>query len=520
MIITFKASTKIEDMEAVEPFINLSVDFPSKPLIDTWLNNNEMDQQYKPVVLDCYFNVCAWLREYLNCLCDDSFNVKDTILLERLEQLYSSDLVLSKLLRLVPSSYQPPCHHYDESKFQGTNPMVKSSSKTKSNKSNSTTKLNKTSLTQSATQAEDVNGERLVVAPSESWRMVQRELSIGVFHRFLQMEVSLNGNYEDKLSLKAATYIHVHLNTVLSYKFNMLKIGLANTNKIGRNWVDVISLNAIGKLVLEMVPQSFNHLKLAADQLESNRETGAGQLVFSIISWLKVVFAWVMDSDDGMEFHSQFIGEIKRAFDKPLLFFSSLTNYLSNSVDLKCLMEIIRRLAAEFIEDDRSSQNELLYDTTWKLLKHPWLKTSQPALLECIKSLLSFAPSKLDTIEKLYDCGIKPVIDSRAAKDTPETLSISKGNVAAVYKMLFNELLRIARRNCTVTKMKKKQRFLKKWNEIGHMASKLTRALFKSTPKMMGQGMLTGRVIIELYVKNTIGVLIEASTEDQESYGC
>jgi len=113
---------------------------------------------------------------------------------------------------------------------------------------------------------------------------------------------------------------------------------------------------------------------------------------------------------------------------------------------------------------------------------------------------------------------IKPTImgDSKATH-----LSITKGNAPSVYKVLFNELLKLTRRNCTVSALKHQNRFLSKWCEIATIASKMTRGMSGSAgvnPKMMGQAMLTGRLIIELYVKHAINLLGNGASQEQESY--
>ena len=191
----------------------------------------------------------------------------------------------------------------------------------------------------------------------------------------------------------------------LSYKFNTLRIGLPQTYKIGRNWTEVISTGSVATMMLEILDNSFSHLKQAVSNLDKMAEST--QLIFSIISWLKVFLVWVTDTDEGKEYKSEFYEKVTAAFEKPVEFFSNLTKYLTNGTDLKCLMETIRRLSAE-LGSDRHSQNEILYKITWNLLDHSWLKSNQAALLECFKSLLSFSDNKLETIENIFDDGIKP----------------------------------------------------------------------------------------------------------------
>ena len=104
--------------------------FRTLPLVDTWIKSGSIKkEEYKTVVTDCYFNLCAWLREYLNCFCRVQA-LSDGVLLERVEQLCSSEIALARMVNLVPSSHRPPIHHYEDSTFQLGNPLLKLQSAT------------------------------------------------------------------------------------------------------------------------------------------------------------------------------------------------------------------------------------------------------------------------------------------------------------------------------------------------------------------------------------------------------
>jgi hypothetical protein len=120
------ACQKIEDFQTIEPYIGIMVDFPSQVLVDTWLNNDSINPEHAEIILDSFFNITAWLREYLNFFCEDS-NGKSSILLERLAQLTAAEMTLSKIVSSKNADYQPPRHHNEDSKLN-SNPFAKSSS--------------------------------------------------------------------------------------------------------------------------------------------------------------------------------------------------------------------------------------------------------------------------------------------------------------------------------------------------------------------------------------------------------
>ena len=101
------------------------LDFPSRPLVQTWLNSREMENKKKFPLADSFCHAAAWLREFLNGF--SSGSEYDEILLERLDQLIEVETTLVKILHLMPPEYQPIRVHVDDDVITDFNPLAKGS---------------------------------------------------------------------------------------------------------------------------------------------------------------------------------------------------------------------------------------------------------------------------------------------------------------------------------------------------------------------------------------------------------
>ena len=101
------------------------LDFPSRPLVQTWLSSREMENKKKFPSADSFCHAAAWLREFLNGF--SSGSEYDEILLERLEQLIEVETTLVKILHLMPPEYQPIRVHVDDDVITDFNPLAKGS---------------------------------------------------------------------------------------------------------------------------------------------------------------------------------------------------------------------------------------------------------------------------------------------------------------------------------------------------------------------------------------------------------
>ena len=101
------------------------LDFPSRPLVQTWLSSREMENKKKFPLADSFCHAAAWLREFLNGF--SSGSEYDEILLERLEQLIEVETTLVKIIHLMPPEYQPIRVHVDDDVITDFNPLAKGS---------------------------------------------------------------------------------------------------------------------------------------------------------------------------------------------------------------------------------------------------------------------------------------------------------------------------------------------------------------------------------------------------------
>ena len=117
------------------------------------------------------------------------------------------------------------------------------------------------------------------------------------------------------------------------------------------------------------------------------------------------------------------------------------------------------------------------------MLKHDWLKTNEPALLECLKTVLAFSSDAELTISQLYKDSIRPCLNIESdAIEEPE-ISITPQNAPAAFKLLMNEQLKLSRRACSQKAMRDTGKFLERWTEIAITTSSMVRASVCCHPK-------------------------------------
>ena len=120
------------------------------------------------------------------------------------------------------------------------------------------------------------------------------------------------------------------------------------------------------------------------------------------------------------------------------------------------------------------------------MLKHDWLKTNEAALLECIKTLLTFSLDPELTISQLYKSSIRPCLNLESDSDEEPEISITNQNAPSAFKLLMAEQLKLARKCCQQKVMRNSGKFLEKWSEIAVTTSSMVRASVSCQPKELG----------------------------------